>query len=448
MHLTVIGLSHRTAPVEIREKLSFPEREQEDALLTLMTSKQVLEALILSTCNRTEVYAVVTEEGRGKDAVIDFLCDYKGLQRRRLDKHLYSHDSANAVRHLLRVVSSLDSMVIGEAQILGQVKEAYGCALEAGTTSTIFNKLFRHSFEVGKRVRTDTEIGESAVSISYSAVELAKKVFGSLSGRSVLILGAGKMSELTVKHLVANGVVSVVVSNRNYDRAVELAKRIEGEAIRFDDRGSAFASADIVISSTGASHYVVHKSDVEKAMHARRHRPIFFIDIAVPRDIEPEVNDIDNVFLYDIDDLQSVVDSNLAERMREAEKAEAIVDKEIDNFIKWLSTLEVVPTITALREKAERIREAEVEKALNKLGELSERDVNTINALTTGIVNKLLHAPIVKVKEHCATEDSYSYVESLRYLFNLDAAEGEKPHKWRTAESLARRLTGRKQEAQ
>lgn len=448
MHITVIGLSHKTAPVEFREKLSFPGHAQQDALMALLASKHVLESVILSTCNRTEVYAVVTDETRGKDAIVDFLATFKDLDAQELSKYLYSHDSGNAVRHLLRVVSSLDSMVVGEAQILGQAKEAYGYALDAGATSTIFNKLFRHSFEVGKRVRTDTEIGESAVSISYAAIELAKKVFGSLDGRTVLILGAGKMSELTVKHLVANGVRTVLVSNRSYDRAVELAGKFDGKAVRFDDRAETFATADIVISSTGATHYVVHKDDVARSMHARRHRPIFFIDIAVPRDVEPEVNDLDNVFLYDIDDLQQVVDSNLAERMREAGKVEAIIDHEIDAFGKWLATLEVVPTITSLREKAERIRAVELEKALNKLGDLSERDLNTINAMTTAIVNKLLHAPIVRIKERSAKEDNYVYVESLRHLFNLDAAEEDQPHKWRAAGNLARRLTGRKQEAQ
>lgn len=447
MHITIVGLSHKTAPVEFREKLSFPEHAQADALLTLMNARQVLEAVIVSTCNRTEVYAVVTDETAGRHALVDFLSGSKDLDRDQLTKYLYFHDSGNAVRHLLRVVCSLDSMVVGEAQILGQVKEAYSHALDAGATSTIFNKLFRHSFEVGKRVRTETEIGESAVSISYAAVELAKKVFGSLDGRTVMILGAGKMSELTAKHLISCGVSSVLVSNRSYDRAEELAARFEGKAVRFDDRAETFATADIIISSTGATHYVVHRDEVDAALHARRHRPIFFIDIAVPRDIEPSVNDLDNVFLYDIDDLQQVVDANLAERMKEAEKVEAIIDREIDTFIKWLSTLDVVPTITTLREKAERIRTAETEKALNKLPELSEHDRNTINAMTSAIVNKLLHAPIVRIKEHSASDEGYVYVDSLRHLFNLDASPEEEPHKWKSASSLARRLAGRKQEA-
>lgn len=448
MHITVIGLSHKTAPVEIREKLSFPSQEQPDALLALMSFDAVLEAVILSTCNRTEVYAVVTEESKGKAALTDFLTQYKNIDPGEVTKHLYSHDSGNAVRHLLRVVSSLDSMVVGEAQILGQVKEAYSYALDAGATSTIFNRLFRHSFEVGKRARTETEIGESAVSISYAAIELAKKVFGSLEGRTVLILGAGKMSELTAKHLLSNGASAVLVANRSYDRAVELAAKFDGTAVRFDERIDAFARADIVISSTGATHYVVYKDDVARAIHERRHRPIFLIDIAVPRDIEPEVNDLDNVFLYDIDDLQQVVDANLSERMKEAEKVEHIIEREIDAFVAWVSTLDVVPTITALREKAERIRTAEMEKALNKLGDLSEQDVNTLNAMTTAIVNKLLHAPIVRIKEHATTEEGYVYVDSLRHLFNLDAVVQGEPHKWGAAGALARRLTGRKQGAQ
>lgn len=341
-----------------------------------------------------------------------------------MSKYFYYHDSHEALHHLFRVAASLDSMVIGEAQILGQLKEAYTCSFEAEGTNVVLNRLFRHSFAVGKRVRTETEIGDSAVSISYAAVELAKKVFEDLRGRRAIIIGAGEMSELTTKYLVANGVSSVLVANRTYERAVELAERFSGRAVKFDELPEYIARADIIISSTGAPHYVIKKEDVAKAMQKRRNNPIFFIDIAVPRDVDPEVNNIYNAFLYDIDDLQSVVDANLSERAREAKKAEVIVEKEVEKFISWLSSLEVVPTISALKEVAEIIRQQETEKVFNKLGSLTERDKNIINALTSVIVNKLLHQPIVRIKECAERKDGYLYIESLRHLFDLEESTG------------------------
>ncbi|MDH4139870.1 MAG: glutamyl-tRNA reductase, partial [Coriobacteriia bacterium] len=429
MHLTLVGLSHKTAPVEIREKLTFPAHRQEEALSVLTSMPAVIEAVIISTCNRTEVYAVTVADEDGTGAVIDFLADYHGLDRHELVRYLYLAEGEAVVKHLFRVVASLDSMVVGEAQILGQVKEAYELGFEFNATGRIFNKLFRQSFGVGKRVRSETAIGEAAVSISYAAVELAKKVFDTLEGRTILVLGAGKMSELTAKHLVANGVSSVLVANRTYERAVALAEQFDGEAIRYDDLFDRMTDADIVISSTAATTYVVSKAKVAEAVRQRRGRPLFLIDIAVPRDIEPAANDLDDVFLYDIDDLSGVVEANLEERMREAERAETIIAEEMGEFELWLESMEVVPTVAAIRAKAEAVREAELEKALRRLGGLSEKEMETIDALTCAIVNKMLHGPTNRLKDIAGERYGVAYVEAARYLYGLDSnPEGKSPH--------------------
>jgi glutamyl-tRNA reductase len=425
MQLLLVGLSHKTAPIEMREKLTFPANRQEEALSLLTSSPSINEALILSTCNRTELYAVASGIDEGVEAVIDFLTDYHTLDRHDLMKYLYVVKGDAVVRHLFRVVASLDSMVIGEAQIMHQVKEAYDQAFTHGATARAFNKLFRQSFEVGKRVRTETEIGENAVSISYAAIELAKKVFDTLAGRTVLVLGAGKMSELTAKHLMSNGVGRVLVANRTYERACELASRFGGEAIPYEDLYARMHEADIVISSTAATDFVVTKPNVASAMRGRGGRPLFLIDIAVPRDIDPAVNELSNVFLYDIDDLNDVVESNLDERMREARRAEVIIEEEIETFHKWRESLEVVPTVAAIRAKAEVIRQAETEKALKRLGGLSEKELQTIDALTCAIVNKMLHGPTARLKSAAEAADGYTYVEAARVLYGLDDSEGK-----------------------
>lgn len=428
MHIIVSGLSHKTAPVEIREALNFPEHSLGEALNNLTSYAHINEGVILSTCNRTEIYAVAGDIDSGRENIISFLEDRHGLKDCRIEDYLYFHDSLAAVNHLFRVVSSLDSMVVGEAQILGQAKEAYANAFEAQTTNLVLNRLFRQAFAVGKRVRTETDIGENAVSISYAAVQLAKKVFSDLTGKSVMIVGAGKMSELTAKHLLANGVSDVIITNRSYDKAVDMAKVFCGRAVEFDHLVDEMAGADIVISSTGAPNYVIDKEDMKAVMAKRRHRPIFLIDIAVPRDIDPETNDVDNVYLYDIDDLQSVVESNLAERSREAKGAEKIIKVEIQDFLTWQSALEVVPTISELRQKAERIRQGEIEKIASKMGDLSDEQRNALNALTSGIINKLLHEPMVRLKDSARHKEGYLYVDSLRHLFALDE-DGDEPEK-------------------
>jgi glutamyl-tRNA reductase len=425
VHLLTIGLSHKTAPVEIREKLSFPRDEIEDALRELLSTVNVSEAVIISTCNRTEIYAVVQDLEGGKKEIVDFLCRNRGVRKNRLLPYLYSIEDRGVVHHLFEVACSLDSMVLGEAQILGQVKEAYDLAFEANATKAIFNRLFRTSFSVGKRVRTETAISESAVSVSYAAVQLAKTVFEELEGREVMIIGAGEMGELTVRHLLSAGVRKVLVTNRTFKRAEELAREFGGEAIPFERRIEGLIKADIVISSTGAPSYILEKEEMAEAMKARRNRPIFLIDIAVPRDIHPEIGKMYNVFLYDIDDLEKVVEANRKEREKEAQKAQKIIEEEVEGFLDWLCTLEVVPTLKSLRSWAEEIKKAEVDEVLKKLSHLSEGEKNLIQALAHGLVNKILHDPTVKLKECAKKKDGYNYVEALRFLFSLEEKEEE-----------------------
>nr|WP_323748497.1 glutamyl-tRNA reductase [Anaerosoma tenue] len=421
MHFVLVGLSHKTAPVVVRERLTFPADAQESSLATLTGIEEIREAVILSTCNRTEVYAVASDTDIGVDSVIDFLADHCDADRHELARYLYIETGEAVVRHLFRVVASLDSMVVGEAQILGQAKSAYEHALGAGATARVLNKLFRQSFEVGKRVRTETAIGESAVSISYAAVELAKKVFDTLDGRTVLVLGAGEMSELTVRHLVSNGVTGVLVANRTFERAQDMASRFCGTAVPFEQFYDSMHDADIVISSTAATDHVITKAALAPSAKHRA-QPLFLIDIAVPRDIDPAVNDLPNVFLYDIDDLSGVVEANLEERMAEARRAEAIIDEEMAAFFTWVESMEVVPTVTAIRAKAEVIRKMELEKALKRL-DLTDKERKTVEALTCAIVNKMLHGPTARLKKVSSDKDGYMYVEAARMLYGLEDSE-------------------------
>ncbi len=428
MHLTLVGLSHKTAPVDIREKLTFPASRQEHALAHLLDSDAVTEAVIVSTCNRTEIYAVTAASHDGPAAIIDFMADYHDLDRTELVRYLYISEGEAVVRHLFRVVASLDSMVLGEAQILGQVKEAYDHAFTYQATGRVFNKLFRQSFEVGKRVRTETDIGENAVSISYAAVELAKRVFDTLEGRCVLVLGAGKMSELTAKNLVGAGVSRTLVANRTFERAVELAERFDGEAIPYESLFERMREADIVISSTAAPGYVITKELLAPVLHRRRD-PLFLIDIALPRDIDPECARLGDAFVYNIDDLNGVVSTNLEERMREAERAEVIIAEEMIAFETWLDSMAVVPTVAAIRAKAERVRTEELEKAMKRLGGLSEKELKTVEMMSQAIVNKMLHGPTERLKQVSGERYGVGYIEAARYLYGLDSnPEGRSPH--------------------
>ncbi|HET6466069.1 MAG TPA: glutamyl-tRNA reductase [Nitrospiria bacterium] len=421
MDIIVVGLNHRTTPIEIREKFSISDAQLREALIRLKSYHGIDEGLILSTCNRVEVCAVVQQLQTGFQRIKEFFEDFHtGLSREEWNASLYLYSADEAVRHVFRVASSLDSMVIGEPQILGQLKEAFNIAMHQNATGVILNKVFRKAISVAKRVRTETKIAENAVSISFAAVELAKKVFGRLEGKEALLVGAGEMAELAVRHLLDNGVRKVMITTRNFDNAIELAKRFDGIPLRLEEFPRYLAEADILICSTGASHYVISEEHIGKAIQRRMNRPIFLIDISVPRNIDPHVNRIDNVFLYDIDDLQLIVDANLEGRQKEALKAEGIVSEELQGFNKWLKSLEVVPTITALREKAEEIRRVEMNKFVSKLSRLSPEQREVVDGLIASIINKLLHSPLVALKDEARSKNGALYVEAVRRLFNLD----------------------------
>lgn len=420
MGIVVVGLSYKTAPVDVREKLSFPEATAPEALKTLMTYEGIKESLILSTCNRVEIYTVAQDAARGEAQIRRFISEYHKLSAESLTQALYVRTDAEGVRHTFRVASSLDSMVVGEPQILGQLKDAFDLALKEKTTGAVLNKLLKKAISVAKRVRTETKIAESAVSISFAAVELARKIFGDMEGKTVMLLGAGEMAELAARHLLNNGVKSVLVANRTFERAVELAKEFNGSAVRFEDFPDELVMADILICSTGAPTYVVKHDAVSRALKNRRQKPIFMIDISVPRNIDPEVNKIDNVYLYDIDDLQGVVNSNIEGRAREAEKAEELIMSEVGTYLEWERSLDAVPTIVELRDKVEEIRKRELDKTLCQLNGLSEDQRNSIEAMASAIVNKIVHAPIVVLKQQASRQDSEEFFAMARKMFNLD----------------------------
>jgi len=381
-------------------------------------------AVILSTCNRTEVYTTVRDLELGTRTLRQYMAEKLGIGDDVLDSILYVPSCHQAVAHLFRVASGLDSMVLGESQILGQVRDAYNQARERGASNGVLNALFQKAITVGKRVRTETALDRNAVSISYAAVEKAKEVFGSLQGRTVLIIGAGKMSELALTYLMANGVSTVVVSNRSFERAVNLAERVGGSAVRFDDLPRELAKADIVISCTAASHYVLHRNNLEPYLQNRDGK-LLMIDIAVPRDIDPALGELPGVHLYDIDDLQNVVESNLLSRQRAARQAENIINEEIGEFNDWLATLSVVPVVKALKARGEEIREAELRRALNRLGEVSPRQEKIIREMASSIVNQLLHWPVINLKERATSNQGHLYAEVTRNLFRLETeAEG------------------------
>ncbi len=420
MGIVVVGLSHKSAPVDVREKLSFPEDTVPDALHKLMTYEGIKESLILSTCNRVEIYTCVEDSIQGVEQIKKFVADYHKLSPESLEKSLYIHADAQGVRHAFRVASSLDSMVVGEPQILGQLKDAFDIALKAKTTSAVLNKLLKKAISVAKRVRTETKIAESAVSISFAAVELARKIFGELGGKTVMLLGAGEMAELAARHLLNNGVKTIMVANRTFERAVELAKDFNGSAVRFEDFPAEMVMADILICSTGASTYVVKHDIVSRALKGRHRKPIFMIDISVPRNIDPDVNKIDNVYLYDIDDLQGVVNANVAGRQKEAERAEDIILQEVETYLQWERSLDAVPTIVDLREKVEDIRKKELDKALCQLNGVTDDQRRAVEAMSSAIVNKIVHAPMVVLKQAAADPGSNEIIANARRLFNLD----------------------------
>jgi glutamyl-tRNA reductase len=413
MQLALVGLSHKTAPVEIRERFAFNGEALKSALTSLVGRGEIKEAMILSTCNRVEVVA----EGPDDRRIREFLCEFHRVQDDAITKHLYSFRNAEAIRHIFRVASSLDSMMVGEPQILGQVKEAYRIASDAGTVGMNLSALMSRAFAVAKRVRSETGISQSAVSVSYAAVELARKIFGSLSGKVVMIIGASKMGELAARHLRRAGVSSVLVTNRTFERAVELAKVFEGAAVPFEHFQDHMDRADIIISSTGAPNFIINKPLAEQVIHRRKNRPMFFIDIAVPRDIDPLVNEIDNAFLYDIDDLQQVIDSNVKERMSEAMRAEEIVDREVEAFCTRMQAREVVPTIVQLKDTLEKLRRDEIERNRRQLRDLPPEQA--VDQITQALINKILHHPIAHLKEMAHDPQGPDVAEMIRKIFNI-----------------------------
>jgi glutamyl-tRNA reductase len=424
MKVFVVGLNHKTADVDVREKLAFNGSKLEDGLIRFKELPEVQEAIILSTCNRVELYANVSDTIKVYESIKTFLSEFHNINKGSLDNALYIYDNVNAVRHLFRVASSLDSMVIGEPQILGQLKDAFEFALEKKTTGILLNKLMKKAISVAKKVRTETRIAENAVSISFAAVELARKIFTDLSKRVCMLLGAGEMAELAAKHLLNNGVKEVMVSNRTYERACELAKEFQGKPVKFDEFIDEMVRTDIVICSTGAPKYILMKNQMQKVMKERKQRQVFIIDISVPRNIDPEINDLDNVYLYNIDDLQSVVDANMFERQKEAEKAEKIIEEEIETFLKWQSSLDSVPTIIALRDKAEEIKKEELDKLLNKISGIGEKDKEAIEYMATAIINKLIHPPTMALKED--TEDKDIMIAVIKKLYGINGEDAEK----------------------
>ena len=415
--IVVVGLSHQTAPLAVREALAFPKDRLGEALERAQEEAGLSEAMILSTCNRVEVY------GRAPEPVVQHVAEFLArFHDRRLDELgslLYRLEGEPAVRHAFRVAASLESMVLGESQILGQVKQAYEVAEEAGALGSVLNALRNRSIAAAKRARTETAIGRNAVSVSHVAVELARKIFGDLRDRSVLLVGAGKMSELAARQMVRGGARATVLGGRTLEKAEQLAAALGGQAAPLEALRSSMAEVDVVISGTGAPGLVVRREDVEAAQAERRSRPLFLIDIAVPRDIEPEAGKVKGVFLYDIDDLRWVSEANLRERRKEAASAEAIVDQEIGAFLEWRRSLDVVPLLVELRSRADEIRRAEVDKARRRLGPLTPEQEKALDAVTSGIVNKLLHSPTVELKKMASNRHHTEHVALIRKLFGL-----------------------------
>jgi glutamyl-tRNA reductase len=408
MNIVLLGLNHKTAPIELRERLAIGPLQLEDATRSLMQAPGVLEGMILSTCNRVEL--LTSQEPNAPD-LLEFVGSYFDIEPKVLTPHMYEYRQENAVRHLFRVACSLDSMVIGEPQILGQVKSSYLAARSAGAIRGHLDKVLQRAFVVAKRVRSETQIGSSSVSIASVAVELARKIFGSLEGKKVLLVGAGKMSEQAARHLLAQGAGAVLVANRTYERAAQLAQRFGGRAIQFDDLYAHADQADIIITSTGSARPVFRREHAQHFLQQRRGRPMFFIDIAVPRDVDPEVNKLDGIFLYDIDDLQSVAGSHLKERGKEAELAEAMILAEVDKYQR-----------RRFQQSVEEMRRAELRRLASRLQSLSPEQQAAVEALTRGLVNKFLHQPVQAIKA-AASEGNSAAVDALREAFGVGASE-------------------------
>jgi glutamyl-tRNA reductase len=436
MTLLLIGINHKTAPIEVRERVAISREELPGATRALAEVPGVTECMIVSTCNRVEILAAVDAPNANSptDGLTSFLHRHFGLDPALLAPHLYEHRDQEAVRHLFRVAASLDSMVVGEPQILGQVKDAFAVARASGTVGGHLEHLLQGAFAAAKKVRSETEIGSNSVSIASVAVELARKIFGSLQGRTVFLVGAGKMSELAARHLVQQGAGAILVTNRTLERARRMAETFQGQVIPFGQLYEAASQADIVISSTGAPHAIFRREHGQEFLRRRRNRPMFFIDIAVPRDVDPEMGKLEGIFVYDIDDLQQVAAAHMAERSREATDAEALIEGEVERFHQRQLTVNVAPAIVALQHQAEEIRQAELKHAHARLGSLSAEQLAAVEALTRGLVNKFLHPPMQALKR-AAREHDAAGLEALCETWSLQAGSTE--HDAAAAESRA-----------
>jgi glutamyl-tRNA reductase len=426
--LLALGVSHKTAPLDLRERLSLTEGRAAGALRELTEVAGIHEAAAISTCNRTELYLVVSDPVEAESTALGVLTRQADIRPTELLGHLYSLRSGDAVRHLFRVTAGLDSMILGEAEIQGQVKRAYELALVEGGTGPILNRLFRGALAAGGRAREETGISEKNVSIPSVAVELARRTLGDLADRRVLVVGAGETAELVARALVSRGASGVFVANRHYDRAIGLAERFEGTAVRFDDLPEQLEQADIVVSATNSPHHIVERDELEDVMKTRGGRPLLLVDIAVPRDIEPACREVAAVSLHDIDDVQQIVERNASGREAEARRAERILDAEQDRFERWLASLEVVPTISALRERGDEIVRRMLAENEGRWEELSEGDRERLSAMAKAIASRLLHEPTLRMKRSAGSDEAYLYVSALRELFGLDAEiepEGE-----------------------
>jgi glutamyl-tRNA reductase len=413
--LVLLGINHNTAPIEVRERLAIPSTRLADATRTLLHQPGIREGLILSTCNRVELLTLQddseTTAPQTKTDLLRFLHEYFSVPPNDIQPHLYEHRDREAIRHLFRVASSLDSMVVGEPQILGQVKESYTIAREVGAVSTHLESLLQRTFTVAKKIRSETQIASSSVSIASVAVDLARKIFGTLQGKTVLLVGAGKMSELAARHLIEHGAASILVANRTQSRAEKIAAdlatpAVHTESISFDNLYAQAPRADIVITSTGAPQKIFGRSHGQHFLHARRNRPMFFIDIAVPRDVDPRMNEVEGCFVYDIDDLQQVASANLADRRREAAAAETIVSREVDKYHERLQSRDAVPAIKALQQQAEQLRQAELARSQSKLATLTPAQREAVEALTRSLTAKLLHPQLTALRESTRPKDS------------------------------------------
>lgn len=419
MFVIAIGVSHKRASVEVRERLAFNNINLPSSFERLKATGKIAGCVILSTCNRTEIYAASKDVDAALSEIWKFLATESGMEVEQLQNYLYNLTCQQAIAHLFRVAAGLDSMIFGETEILGQVAKAYQIASENSASNSALNVLFQKALKVGKQVRTETQIGYGASSVGSAAVELAKQVFSDIQSCSILLIGAGEIGELVARNLAANSASKVMVCNRSYDRAQKLASQLDGRAVPFEKLFECMSLADLVVSCTTAPDYIITKEQLAPFIETRGGKPIFLIDLAVPRDIEPESSQLKHTYLYNIDDLQSIVDENLKERKIEAKEAERIIEKAVDNFLKWLNSRSVVPVIKALCERGEEIRDAELEKALRKLGPLSEREEKIVHSMANSIVNKLLHSPIIQLRKHAQTEQGHLYAEILRNLFDL-----------------------------